>query len=182
MPRIVCNAKQTKWTHFSKSASVTYMRAQVNLSAIDEICDQFQYPSSSASDSMSILNRFGCIIWRPEWFFIKIFALHNRLRDKFGPYIFHWFWIWHISNIHRDKFKMYTWSICNVVTIPTDTCFFLIIQRDEILLSLFCWVYNVNIIHCNSLAPRQTITIIRINNFRVFSYLNKIEIQMSREV
>ena len=34
----------------------------------------------------------------------------------------HWFRIWHISIIHCAKFEVYTCSICDVVSIPTNAC------------------------------------------------------------
>ena len=50
--------------------------------------DWYKHSNTNVSGSKCILNRFGCIIWRPKAILIKMSTLHNGLHDEFVLYIF----------------------------------------------------------------------------------------------
>ena len=95
---------------------------------------------------MCISNRFGYITRRPKTI-KKIFPLHDRIYNKFGPRIFHTFIGCEFGVIHCAKFEVFTWSIYNVVTIKKYS--FLVIQLAKVSLNFLVSVVYTGVHYDN---------------------------------
>ena len=142
MIRTDCYVKHMKWNQHSFSAlHRLYIWGHSWILVLLLIfVDRYKHSNTTVSDFKSILNRFGCIIWRQRRMFIKISTFHNRLHNTFVCCIF----LFGLEVVFNLAYINY--SLCRIWSVNmqylrccdhSDESLFLIIQQAEVLLNVF---------------------------------------------